>query len=92
MESEGFGEEWGVVEGLGAVEAEAEGTGGFGEGDVDVVEDFDMVAEETNGLEDDAGVAFGGEGGEGVFYGGADPGAAGDALALKGEEPLLEDG
>ena len=60
---EGFGEEWGVVEGLGAVEAEAEFCGGFGEGDVDVVEDFDVVAEEADGLQDDAGMAFGGDAG-----------------------------
>ena len=40
---EGLGEEWGVVEAFGAVEAEAEGARGFGEDNVDVVEDFDVV-------------------------------------------------
>ena len=71
---EGLGEQRGGVEAFGAVEAEAEGAGGGGEGDVDVVEDLDVVTEETDGLEDDAGVAFGADGGEGVFDGGADPG------------------
>jgi hypothetical protein len=40
---EGFGEEWRVVEAFGAEEAEAESARGFGEGDVDIVEDFDVV-------------------------------------------------
>ena len=40
---EGLGEERGVVEALGAVEAEAERAGGGGEGDVDVVENLDVV-------------------------------------------------
>ncbi len=87
---EGLGEERGVVEALGAVEAEAERAGGGGEGDVDVVENFDVVAEEADGLEDDRGMAFGANGGESVFHGGADPGAPGDALALKGEEPFFQ--
>ena len=39
-----------------------------------------------------AGVAFVADGGERVFDGGADPGAAGDALALEGEEPGFEVG
>ena len=56
--------------------------------DVDVVEDFDVVAEEADGLEDDGFVAGFGEGLEGVFDGGADPGGAGDALGLEGEEPV----
>ena len=47
-----------------------------------------MVAEEADGLEDDGLVAFGGEGFEGVFNGGAEPGGAGDALGLEGEEPV----
>ena len=47
---EGPGEERGVVEALGAVEAEAERVGGGGEGDVDVVEDLDVVREEADGL------------------------------------------
>ena len=62
--------------------------GGFGEGYVDVVEDFDVVAEEADGLHDDAGVAFVPDGFEGVFDGGADPGASADALALEGEVPV----
>ena len=49
-----------------------------------------MVAEEADGLEDDSGVAFVADGGERVFDGGADPRAAGDALALEGEEPGFE--
>ena len=35
-------------------------------------------------------MAFGANGGESVFHGGADPGAPGDALALKGEEPFFQ--
>ena len=49
-----------------------------------------MVAEEADGLEDDCGVAFVAEGGESVLDGGADPGTAGDALALEGEKPGFE--
>jgi hypothetical protein len=89
---EGLGEERGVVEAGRSVEAEAEGAGALGEGDVDVVEDFDVVREKADGLEDDCGVAFGGDGGEGVFHGGADPGAPGDTLALEGEEPFFQVG
>ena len=89
---ESFGQQRRVVEAGGAVEAEAEGAGALGEGDVDVVEDLDVVREEADGLEDDCGVAFGGDGGEGVFDGGADPGATGDALALEGEEPFFQVG
>jgi len=48
-----------------------------------------VVAEEADGLEDDGLVAFGGEGFEGVFNGGAEPGGAGDALGLEGEEPVF---
>jgi hypothetical protein len=47
---EGLGEEWGVVEAGGAVEAQAERAGALGEGDVDVVEDLDVVGEEADGL------------------------------------------
>ena len=79
-----------IVETLGAPELEAEFAGGLGEGDVDVVEDLDVVAEEADGLEDYADVALVAEGGERFFDGGADPGAAGDALALEGEEPGFE--
>ena len=79
----------GVVQAFGAVEFHAEVGGGFVEGYVDVVEDFYVVAEEADGLHDDAFVAGGGEGFECVFYGGADPGSAGDALALEGEEPVV---
>jgi hypothetical protein len=89
---EGGREQGGVVEGFGAVEAKAEGAGGFGEGDVDVVEDFDVVAEEADGLKHDAGVAFVADGGESVLNGGTDPRASGDALTLEGEEPSLEVG
>ena len=62
--------------------------GGFGEGYVDVVEDFYVVAEEAYGLHDYAGVAFVFDGFEGVFYGGADPWASAHALALEGEVPV----
>ena len=89
---EGFGQQRGAVEAFGAEEAEAEGARGGGEGDVDVVEDLDVVREEADGLEDECGVAFVADGGEGVFDGGADPGASGDALALEGEEPFFEVG
>ena len=89
---EGLGEERGVVEAFGAEEAQAEGARALGEGDVDVVEDLDVVAEETDGLEDDSGVAFGANGLERVFDSGADPGASGDALALEGEEPFFQVG
>jgi len=89
---EGFGQQRGAVEAFGAEEAEAEGARALGEGDVDVVEDLDVVTEEADGLEDECGVAFGADGGEGVFDGGADPGAPGDALALEGEEPFLKMG
>jgi hypothetical protein len=89
---EGLGEERGVVEALGAKEAEAERAGALGEGDVDVVENLDVVGEEADGLEDDRGMAFGANGGEGVFHGGTDPGATGDALALEGEEPIFQIG
>ena len=47
-----------------------------------------MVAEESYRLDDDAGVAFLLEGFQGLFDGGADPGAAADALALEGEVPV----
>ena len=73
-----------VVEGLGAVEAKAEIAGGFGEGDVDVVEDLDMVAEEADGLEDDSGMAFVADGGKRVLDGGTDPRAAGEVPSTKG--------
>ena len=89
---ESFGQQRGVVEAGGAVEAEAEGAGALGEGDVDVIEDLDVIREKADGLEDDCGVSFGGDGGEGVFHGGADPGATGDALALEGEEPFFQVG
>ncbi len=48
-----------------------------------------MVAEEADRLEDDGFVAFGGQGLEGIFDRGAEPGGAGDALRLEGEEPVL---
>ena len=51
-----------------------------------------MVAEEADGLEDDSSVAFVADGFERVLDGRADPGAAGDALALEGEEPGLQFG
>jgi len=89
---EGFGQQRGIVEAGRSEEAEAEGACALGEGDVDVVEDFDVVREEADGLEDDCGVSFGANGGEGVLHGGADPGAPGDALALEGEEPLFQVG
>jgi hypothetical protein len=38
---------------------------------------------------DDGFVAFGGEGFQGVFDGGTDPGGAGDALRLEGEVPVV---
>ena len=63
--------------------------GCFFEGYVDVVEDFNVVAEEADRLHDYACVAFVFDGFEGVFYSGADPGAAADALALEGEEPVF---
>jgi len=90
--NQGFGEEVGVVEGFGAVEAEPEGAGSFGESDVDVVENFDVIAEEADGLEDDGGVALVADGGQGVLDGGTDPWSAGDTLALEGEEPGFEFG
>ncbi len=89
---EGLGEEWGVVEALGTEEAKSEGARCGGEGDVNVVEDLDVVAEEADGLEDDGGMAFSGDGGEGLLDGGTDPGASGNALALEGEEPGFQGG
>ena len=85
---DGADEGGGGVEAFGAGELHAEG-GGLGfEVDVDVVEDLYVVAEEADGLEDDGFVAGFGEGLEGVRDGGADPGGAGDALGLEGEEPV----
>src|SRR5438874_638221 len=82
-----FGEHGRVVEALWPPEAETEAGGGLGEGNVDIVEDLDVVAEEADRLQDDAFVALLAEGGEGVLDGRADPGAAGDSLALEGEVP-----
>jgi len=47
-----------------------------------------VVAEEADGLQDDRFMSFGGEGFQGVFDGGADPGSSGDALGLKGKVPV----
>lgn len=60
--------------------------GDFFEGYVDVVEDFDVVAEEADGLHDYACVTFVFDRFQCVFDCGADPWAAADALALEGEE------
>src|SRR5579859_5647299 len=57
-------------------------------GNVDIVEDLDMVAEETNGLDYNGRVTFLAQTGEGGFHGRTDPGSAGHALALKGEKPV----
>ena len=85
-----FGEYGRVIEALRTEQAKAEVGGGLGEGDVDVVEDFDVVAEEADGLEDDALVTFVADGGESLLDGGTDPGATCDALALEGEEPSVQ--
>ena len=77
-----------VIEAFGAREFEAELAGRLPEGDVDIVEDLDVVAEEADGLHDDASDALSGEGVEGVFDRGTDPGTTANALALKGEEPV----
>src|SRR5580658_1200404 len=86
---EGADEGGEIVEALRTEEGHAEVGGEVAEADVDVVEDLDVVAEEADGLDDDGFVAGGGEGGEGVFDGGADPGGSGDALGLEGEEPVV---
>src|SRR5438270_1660353 len=80
-----FGEHGRVVEALWPPEAETEAGGGVGEGNVDIVEDLDVVAEEADRLQDDAFVALLAEGGEGVLDGRADPGGAGDSLDMGGE-------
>ncbi len=77
-----------VVKAGGAGELHTEVGGLLFEVDVDVVEDFYVIAEEAYGLEDDGFVAGCSEGGEGVGNGGADPGGAGDALGLEGEVPV----
>ncbi len=66
----------------------AELTRSLGEGDVDVVEDLDVVAEEADGLQHDSCVAFRSQRLEGVLDAGSDPRCAGDALALEGEVPV----
>ena len=53
-----LGEDGRVVQALGSKEAEAELFRGLREGDVDVVEDLDVVAEEADGLKDNAFVAL----------------------------------
>jgi hypothetical protein len=58
------------------------------EGDVDVVENLDVIADEADGLNHNPGVAFGSDGFQRVFNGGADPGATTDTLALEGEVPV----
>jgi hypothetical protein len=85
---EGADEGGRAIEAFGSPELEAEVGGGLAEGDVDVVEDLDVVAEKADRLHDHADVTFGLEGFEGVFDGGADPGGTGDALALEGEDPV----
>src|ERR1035437_7063083 len=85
--SQGGREQRRVVEAFGTVEAQAERAGGLSERDVDVVEDLDVVAEKTDGLQDDSRVAFVANCLQRVLDRGADPRASGDSLALEGEEP-----
>jgi len=87
-----FGQQRRVVKAFRAEEPQAEVVRGFGEGDVDVVENFYVVGEEADRLQDDGGMARGSEVGKGIFDSGANPGASGNALALEGEEPGFEAG
>src|SRR3569833_705875 len=83
-----FGEYGRVVQALRTEKAETEFGGGLFEGDVDVVEDLDVIAEKANGLQNDAFVALAANVLLGVLDGRADPRTAGDALALEREEPF----
>lgn len=82
-----FGEGWRGIEGFGAFEPDAELGGVVAEGNVDVVEDFDVVAEEADGIEDKGFDALGGDGIEHALDSGTDPGTAAGPLTLKGKPP-----
>src|SRR6185437_16604321 len=55
--------------------------------DVDVVEDFHVIADEANGLQNQRFCAVGGEAVDGFLDGGTYPGASASALALEGKLP-----
>ena len=85
---EGAGEGGRLVERLGAFYTQTKALAEITKCYVDVVEDFDVIAKESDGLDDDGGVSCLTQRREGVLDRGPYPRAAGDALALKGEEPI----
>ena len=83
----GFGQCRRSVERFRPLQTETSLSGIAAEGDVDVVENLDVVAEKADGLQKESLCAGRGDLIEGFFDGGADPGATARALALEGKPP-----
>src|SRR5580704_10449405 len=86
---EGVGEPRRIIQRVGAGQAHAQFLGELLEADINVVEHFDVIAQKTDGLDEDGIVAVLFEAENLVFDRRAEPWASGHTLTLECEGPVF---